>query len=39
MGAIAALLAIDRTTLTAALKPLQRVNLVAVTIDPVDRRA
>jgi DNA-binding MarR family transcriptional regulator len=38
MGAIAALLAMDRTTLTAALKPLQRANLVAVAVDPVDRR-
>ena len=38
MGAVAALLAMDRTTLTAALKPLQRRGLVTVTPDPVDRR-
>lgn len=34
----AALLAMDRTTLTAALKPLERRGLVTVTIDPEDRR-
>jgi DNA-binding MarR family transcriptional regulator len=39
MGATAALLAMDRTTLTAALKPLQRAGLVEVTIDPDDRRS
>jgi DNA-binding MarR family transcriptional regulator len=38
MGPVASLLAIDRTTLTAALKPLQRRGLVKVTIDPSDRR-
>ena len=38
MGAVASLLAMDRTTLTAALKPLQRRDLVEVTIDPADRR-
>ena len=38
MGAIAALLAMDRTTLTAALKPLQAANLLAVAVDPADRR-
>ena len=38
MGGVAALLAMDRTTLTAALKPLERRGLVAVTPDPADRR-
>jgi DNA-binding MarR family transcriptional regulator len=35
----AAFLAMDRTTLTAALKPLERRKLVAVTPDPEDRRS
>jgi len=39
MGAVAALLAMDRTTLTAALKPLQRRGLIAVALDPADRRS
>jgi DNA-binding MarR family transcriptional regulator len=39
MGAVARLLAMDRTTLTAALKPLQRNGLVAVARDPADRRS
>ncbi len=38
MGPIAELLAIDRTTLTAALKPLERRGLVEVVADPADRR-
>ena len=38
MTAVASVLAIDRTTLTAALKPLQRRGLVKVTADPRDRR-
>ena len=38
LGEVAALLGADRTTLTAALKPLQRRGLVEVTIDPDDRR-
>jgi DNA-binding MarR family transcriptional regulator len=38
MAAVAALLAMDRTTLTAALKPLERRGLVKVAIDPEDRR-
>ncbi len=38
MGAVASVLAMDRTTLTAALKPLHRRGLVEVTIDPADRR-
>ena len=39
MGAVAKLLAMDRTTLTAALKPLERRGLVVVRVDPVDRRS
>lgn len=39
MGPVAAFLAMDRTTLTAALKPLARRNLVEVTVDPQDRRS
>jgi DNA-binding MarR family transcriptional regulator len=35
---VASLLAMDRTTLTAALKPLERRGLVTVTVDPEDRR-
>jgi len=39
MAAVASLLAMDRTTLTAALKPLERRGLVKVTADPADRRS
>jgi DNA-binding MarR family transcriptional regulator len=39
MGQVSALLAMDRTTLTASLKPLERRGLVTVTVDPKDRRA
>jgi len=39
MGAVAALLAMDRTTLTAALKPFERRGLVKVSRDPSDRRS
>jgi DNA-binding MarR family transcriptional regulator len=39
MGAVAEVLAMDRTTLTAALKPLVGRGLVAVSVDPDDRRA
>jgi len=39
MGDVAALLAMDRTTLTAALKPLQRRGLVDVRPDETDRRS
>ena len=39
IGAVASLLAMDRTTLTAALKPLERRGLVQVMIDPKDRRS
>jgi DNA-binding MarR family transcriptional regulator len=38
MAAVASLLVIDRTTLTAALKPLQRRGLIQVTADLKDRR-
>lgn len=38
IGAVASLLAMDRTTLTAALKPLERRGLVSVSADPKDRR-
>ena len=38
MGPVARLLAMDRTTLTAALKPLERQKLVEVEIDTEDRR-
>lgn len=38
MGPVAEVLAMDRTTLTAALKPLQRRGLVEVQVDPEDRR-
>jgi DNA-binding MarR family transcriptional regulator len=39
IGPVASLLAMDRTTLTAALKPLERRCLVEVAIDPADRRS
>jgi DNA-binding MarR family transcriptional regulator len=39
IGAIASLLAMDRTTLTAALKPLQRRGLVKISSDHNDQRA
>jgi DNA-binding MarR family transcriptional regulator len=39
MAAVASLLAMDRTTLTAALKPLERRALVNIKADPADRRA
>src|SRR6201997_1235245 len=38
MASVATLLAMDRTTLTAALKPLERRGLVTVAKDPSDRR-
>lgn len=38
MGSMASLLVMDRTTLTAALKPLQRRQLITVAVDPADRR-
>jgi DNA-binding MarR family transcriptional regulator len=39
MGSVAELLAMDRTTLTAALKPLERRHLVSVAVDPDDKRS
>ena len=39
MGSVAKLLAMDRTTLTANLKPLERQCLVEVAADPADRRS
>jgi DNA-binding MarR family transcriptional regulator len=38
MAPVASLLAMDRTTLTAALKPLRRRELVEITKNPADRR-
>jgi len=39
LGSVAALLAMDRTTLTANLKPLERRGLVKVSVDKEDRRS
>lgn len=39
MGQVSAVLAIDRTTLTAALKPLVRRGLIKVAVDPEDKRS
>ncbi|GGG94801.1 hypothetical protein GCM10011586_07200 [Silvibacterium dinghuense] len=39
MASVAALLAMDRTTLTAALKPLERRGLLRIAPDPEDRRS
>ncbi|HTW63656.1 MAG TPA: MarR family transcriptional regulator [Bryobacteraceae bacterium] len=39
MATVASLLAMDRTTLTAALKPLERRGLVKIAIDRADRRS
>lgn len=39
MAPVAALLAMDRTTLTAALKPLERRGFVDILADPADRRS
>jgi DNA-binding MarR family transcriptional regulator len=38
MASVASLLAMDRTTLTAALKPLERRGLVSIAADTSDRR-
>ena len=38
IGMVAETLAMDRTTLTANLKPLERRGLVQVAVDPADRR-
>lgn len=39
IGEVSAGLAMDRTTLTANLKPLQRRGLVEIVVDPADRRS
>jgi len=39
IGDVATLLAMDRTTLTAALKPLARRKLVTIAVDKADRRS
>lgn len=39
IGDVAALLAMDRTTLTANLKPLERRGLLAIVVDESDRRS
>jgi DNA-binding MarR family transcriptional regulator len=39
MAAVASLLAMDRTTLTAALKPLERRGLIRISPDQADRRS
>jgi DNA-binding MarR family transcriptional regulator len=39
IGSVASLLAMDRTTLTAALKPLERRGLIQVSVDAKDRRS
>ena len=39
IGVVAEVLAMDRTTLTANLKPLQRRGLIEIQPDPLDRRA
>jgi DNA-binding MarR family transcriptional regulator len=38
LGSVATLLGLDRTTLTANLKPLERRGLLKITIDPDDKR-
>lgn len=39
LSSVAAVLAMDRTTLTANLKPLERQGYLTITADPQDRRA
>jgi len=39
MGAVASLLGMDRTTLSAAIKPLRRRRLLRITVHPADRRS
>lgn len=39
IGPVAQLLGMNRTTLTAALKPLERDGLVVIEVDPQDRRS
>lgn len=38
LGAVASVLAMDRSTVTANLKPLERMGVVTVTVDATDRR-
>lgn len=39
IGVVASILCVDRTTMTAALKPLERRGLVTVSVDNSDRRS
>lgn len=39
MSQVSAVLAMDRTTLTANLKPIERRGLIAVTVDEIDKRS
>ena len=39
MGSVSSLLAMDRTTLTAALKPLERRGLLRIAVDETDKRS
>src|SRR6201999_598149 len=39
IAAVSSLLAMDRTTLTAALKPLERRNLIKIRVSSEDRRS
>lgn len=39
IGRVAAVLAMDRTTITASLKPLERRGLLTVTVDAADKRS
>jgi DNA-binding MarR family transcriptional regulator len=39
IGTVASILCVDRTTMTAALKPLERRGLVTVSVDNSDRRS
>lgn len=39
IGQLSSLLAMDRTTLTANLKPLERRGLVQILVDPADKRS
>ena len=39
MGMVSEVLAMDRTTVTANLKPLERRGLVRIAVDPSDRRS
>src|SRR5437773_254447 len=39
IGEVSALLAMDRTTLTASLKPLERRGLITISVDDADKRS